>query len=64
MADDMADWVCLFPYNKMHVNRLPLQVNTLDPYSNLVQSYRTQVDMTHGFESESLENRLVSRDAI
>ena len=64
MAEDVADWVCLFPYNEKRVNRLPLQVNALDPYSNPVQPYHTQVDMTRGFESESLENRLVSRDAV
>jgi hypothetical protein len=41
-----------------------LQINTLKPYSVPVQSYRTQVNMTCGFESETLDNRLVSRDAV
>jgi hypothetical protein len=31
MAEDVTDWVCLFPDNRKHVNHLPLQVNTLDP---------------------------------
>jgi len=56
MAEDVANWVCLIPDNGKHVNHLPLQVNTLDHYSNLVQSYCTQVDMACSFESESLEN--------
>jgi hypothetical protein len=63
-AENNPDWVCIFPCNGNHINYLPLQTNALDPYSNPVQSYRTQVDATRGFETESLENRLVSRDAV
>ena len=40
------------------------QINTLNPYLVPVQSYCTQVNMTRVLESETLENQLVSRDAI
>ena len=70
-AQDITDWVNypppspFFPSPMMTIQlTYASQIDALKPYSVPVQSYRTQVNMTRGFESETLDNRLVSRDAV
>ena len=68
-AQDITNWVNYPPpffLSPMMIIQLTYasQIDALKPYSVPVQSYRTQINMTRSFESETLDNRLVSRDTV